>query len=447
MRLANSTTKTLRNLSLPLLFIMVFNATRAQENSPYSRYGIGDLAPNQNMASRQMGGISVADSSNLSINMGNPAAYGFYRNIIFDVGVDITGRRLKNNNAVQKFTSVNTNFSYLQIGFPLASEKMVRKGVNWGMVLGLKPFSRVNYKISTLENIPGLDTAATVYEGQGGINQAHIGTALKIKNFSFGISGGYSFGSKDYVSRRILKNTDSALYTSGQFINNNLVTGGFLELGLMYRIPMKNRSALVLGASTKMKQNLKVSSEVLRTTYYQNSDFAYINIDTVSYTQGVKNTAVLPAMYNIGFSFSDSTHWMFGAELNLGQWKDYRFANMTEPSENNYVIRAGVQYMPFDGRKSRNSYWDFATYRAGGYYGKDYLSLRSDNTIYGVSLGASLPLTTALSTYRTGDAARFNAGVEFGGRGSGNDSFKESIYRINLGLTVNGTWFIKRKYN
>ena len=31
----------------------------AQENSPYSRYGLGDLAPNHNVFSRGMGGISA----------------------------------------------------------------------------------------------------------------------------------------------------------------------------------------------------------------------------------------------------------------------------------------------------------------------------------------------------------------------------------------------------
>ena len=447
MRLVKSTTKTLRNIFVQALLLTSAATAFAQENSPYSRYGIGDLVPNQNMVSRQMGGLSAADTSNLNINLNNPAAYGFFRNIIFDIGVDVTGRRLKNIADAQKFTSVNTNFSYLQIGFPLASEKMVRKNIRWGMALGLKPYSKVNYKISSLEFLPGIDTAFSIYEGTGGLNQANIGTGFKIKNFSLGVTGGYIFGSKDYTTRRVFRNTDSALYTSGQHINNNQVRGNFWDIGLMYRIPMPKKASLTLGASTNLQQNLTVTSEKLRTTYVQSQDNEIINMDTVSFASGVKQTAVLPATYSFGFSYADSAHWTIGAEVNLGQWKDYRFGGVADATQNNFIIRAGLQYLPFDPKKSKLNYFDYVSYRAGGFYGKDYLSLRSDNTIYGFSLGMGMPLTTAVTTYRTGDAARFNIGVEFGGRGSGSDSFKESIYRFNFGLAVNGSWFMKRKYN
>ena len=42
-------------------------SAEAQENSPYSRYGLGDLNPNHNIFTRGMGGISagVADLSDI----------------------------------------------------------------------------------------------------------------------------------------------------------------------------------------------------------------------------------------------------------------------------------------------------------------------------------------------------------------------------------------------
>ena len=43
-----------------LVFILFFCTTAiAQENSPYSRYGLGDVSPSQNINNRGMGGISA----------------------------------------------------------------------------------------------------------------------------------------------------------------------------------------------------------------------------------------------------------------------------------------------------------------------------------------------------------------------------------------------------
>ena len=48
----------------------------AQENSPYSRYGIGNLVPPGNISNRGMGGISAGVSDATTINTVNPASYG-----------------------------------------------------------------------------------------------------------------------------------------------------------------------------------------------------------------------------------------------------------------------------------------------------------------------------------------------------------------------------------
>ena len=47
----------------------------AQENSPYSRYGIGDISPNHNILTRGMGGISAGIADNFSVNFTNPASF------------------------------------------------------------------------------------------------------------------------------------------------------------------------------------------------------------------------------------------------------------------------------------------------------------------------------------------------------------------------------------
>lgn len=62
---------------------------KAQENSPYSRYGLGDIVPSQNTINRAMGGISAAYHDYQSINFTNPASYANISLVTYDLGLEI----------------------------------------------------------------------------------------------------------------------------------------------------------------------------------------------------------------------------------------------------------------------------------------------------------------------------------------------------------------------
>ncbi|MEK7225992.1 MAG: hypothetical protein AAB221_09945, partial [Bacteroidota bacterium] len=64
------------------MFFTAFNPVFSQDNSPYSRYGIGDIVPNTNILSRGMGGVSAAYSDILSINFSNPASYASFQSLV-----------------------------------------------------------------------------------------------------------------------------------------------------------------------------------------------------------------------------------------------------------------------------------------------------------------------------------------------------------------------------
>jgi hypothetical protein len=91
-------------------------------------------------------------------------------------------------------------------------------------------------------------------------------------------------------------------------------------------------------------------------------------------------------------------------------------------------------------------------YRAGFYYGNDYIKLDDKNrTNYGVTLGAAMPLTklqrNSYEYYRDGDVM-LNAGIEYGSRGSKqSQSLRENIMRFSIGVTMSARWFMKPKYD
>src|SRR5574338_693338 len=126
---------------LSSIFLVKYGAVSAQENSPYSRYGLGDIVPGQNIVNRAMGGAAASYYDPVTVNFVNPASYARLKYTTFDVGLDYTGRTLKATNPVRTLNSGYLIPSYIQVGFPLSKKN------NWGMNIGMRPLTRINYEL------------------------------------------------------------------------------------------------------------------------------------------------------------------------------------------------------------------------------------------------------------------------------------------------------------
>lgn len=435
----------------------------AQENSPFSRYGLGDLTPNHNVFTRGMGGISagVADfityntlklpNSN-SINFTNPASLSTIRNTIFDVGLEVDYRILKSTNPAKKFTSANTYVSYLQLAFPLTTPKMAKKGISWGMSLGIKPVSKINYKIEKNERLAGIDSLNTLYEGNGGVNQAHIGTGIKYKNFSIGINAGYMFGSKDYSTRLTFIN-DSTYYYLSNSENKTTFGGFFINGGIQYDLPLakdeKNNITknLRLGVYGNMQHNLNASNDLIREIIIYDANGNQFQLDSVYEEKDVKGKIKYPAMVTFGGVYQDA-NWLIGADFEYGNWKSYRYYGLADQVQNNWTVRVGTQYYPAKETKAVRKYFNFVKYRAGFYYGPDYIKTSASNRAeYGFSLGTGMPLTSIKRMNPYAGYVILNTALEFASRGNKQTNLRESLVRFSIGVSMNASWFQKPKYN
>ena len=443
MHLANLTTARLKRIATLIFTIFLYSISHAQENSPYSRYGMGDLVPNRNVVSRGMGGIAAGYSDFQSINLSNPASLGSVTTTIFDLGGEVSRRTLKSNISPDKFTSTNVFISYLQLGFPIASKKMQQKGNYWGVSFGLRPFSQINYKIEKNERLAGIDSLHTIYEGTGGLNQANISTGIKIKDLSLGISGGYSFGSKDYSSLLNFVN-DSVIYYKSNSAAKTRITGLFVNVGAQYDIKIK-KGLLRLGAYANLKQNLKAKRDNLNETISYDANGGIIAIDTVDFKSNVSGKINIPATYSAGFTYL-SKHWIYGADVDITNWDTYTYYGVKDAVQNTWTVRVGGQFYPATEGTPANKYWSFVKYRAGIFYGPDYIKLDRTRPNYGVTFGAGLPLTS-FQRLRFGEFVTLNTGVEIGARGDKNSrSIRENIARFSFGISMNARWFQKHKY-
>ncbi len=445
---------------LPVLFIVFGLPVIAfsQENSPYSRYGLGDLTPNHNIFTRGMGGISAGVFDYLSNyqgmgsnNFSNPATLGNITNTVFDIGAEADFRTLKSSNPVNKFTAANSMFSYLNLAFPVATEKMKKKNIGWGMSFGLKPVTKINYKIENSKRLTNIDSLYTLYEGTGGTNQAYFGTGFKIKGLSIGFNAGYMFGNKDYSTKLLFIN-DTVTYAKSNTQTKTSFGGFFVNGGLQYEAVLnkdkKDQSPKMLriGLYGNLQQKLKASRDNLTETFSYDANGATYRIDSVYDKKNIKGNIEYPSSFAAGVSYQDE-HWLLGADFEMANWSNYRYYGQSDLVKNNWTVRVGGQYYPAKQGASVKKYFNFVRYRAGFYYGPDYIAVNGSRPDFAFTAGAGFPLTSLQRINWFGEYVMLNTALEVGGRGNNSNNLKENMVRFSVGIAMNGRWFRKIKYD
>lgn len=457
-----------RSIVLAFCF-MCFLQVAAQENSPFSRYGIGDIYPNQNIATRGMGGVSAAYANEQALNTVNPASYSALRYvqlyggargalITYDIGISIDARTLRSTSQASTYKSTNFIPSYIQLGIPLGG-KADLKNRNAGLVFGLRPSTRINYSVENIERT-SIDSLKTLYEGNGGLNQVFVGLAKRWNNLSIGINGGYEFGKKD-ISTKIIFINDTVNYYKSNSENKTTFWGLFFTPGISYNMKLKEvknvkgnyNEALFLrlGASATFSHSLKASTDTLRETFAYSDNTGTTPIDTIHFTAGERGNVNLPLTYNAGFMFSKKyiasnasvNKWSFGADYTAGQWSDYRFYGKQDQLLNSWMVHAGGEFIP---SVFSTKFWSRSTYRIGFYAGKDYIN--ADGNGYNMrALTLGFGFNVKRWTSYDNQSTLINTAIEFGKRGSNVNNVTESFFKLSVGLSLADLWFIRRKYD
>lgn len=421
---------------LGVLLIIAAGVHAQTENSPYSRYGLGDQLPSQNMMSRGIGGVSAAYADVISVNFANPASYAKLKRATFDFGLEIDSRTLREFNPPQKYSSVSPIISYIQLGLPLSTKR------SWGMNIGLRPVTRINYNIEKNEKsaYSDKDSLNTLFEGNGGAYEVYTGTGFSIKNLSVGFNVGYLFGSKDYSTKRFVFSDSVFLYPS-QHMNNTSFGGVFANAGLQYTIKVNKKDMLRLGAFGSLKRVFTAKREVLVQTFQQNATTGEIDsIDVVS-RENTTGKIAYPGNYGVGMMFYKGDRWLIGADYNQTKWSEYTFFGSKDSVQDSWQFHVGGQILP--NIASTKSYWSRVTYRAGLTFGQEYVKVFNDLPTWGASIGFGLPMRPP--SY-TNQYSIINLSFEFGQRGNNVNVVRENFFKIGIGLTLSDIWFIKRKY-
>ena len=429
-----------------LIFFLTGKIVFAQENTPWSRYGLGDPVHSANILNRGMGNIAIAYNNPQSVNFNNPASYSRFgaQRAILDLGIDFQTRNLQNQtNARASFS--NIYIPYLAGGFQLKGEKRKRE---WGVAFGLTPVSKVSYNIESGVR-KGADSIIYNYEGNGGLYQAFAGTGIAFKKFSLGVNIGYRFGSKDYTTRiSMINDTLSGLFTSGLKEVRNNYGGLFAEFGIQYEISLSKKEMITLGSFGSLSSSMQVKSEENIFTYLQPGDRATITpIDSVSAIRKPTGNIVYPSSFGFGCMYDRiaQSKLTIGADFSFQQWTQYRIYDQPDLLTDAWQIKAGVQWIPEIKSKAKKNKRTLI-YRAGTYYTQDPYIFNGNVNSYGFTLGLGLPVKKySYTEFNRNNMLNF--AFEFGRRGNATNVIVENYFRLAFGVTFSDIWFIKSKYD
>jgi len=267
--------KQISRVTLFLVLVCYLTPSKAQINSPFSRYGLGNEVLNgQNAASQGMGGFSTAFTSSMSgsygqsINFNNPASYSQHYMTTFDLATSLSQTILQRIEPSAREKSAYFVPNYLAIGVPINKKKKI------GFAFGLQPLTNIRYSVNQVENFNGQDSLLNSYRGDGGLNQLFIGAAKGWKYLSLGFNTGFNFGRKDIETfKTISYNRDSSYFYQSKSSTKTSFSGLFLKLGAQgeFTILKKDRPAIKerteytisYGATYTLDQSLKLPFQVL----------------------------------------------------------------------------------------------------------------------------------------------------------------------------------------
>lgn len=427
-------------LVLILLVFAKFAFSQANINSPYSRFGIGDLSQTYFGQAQGLGGAATGLREYNSINFFNPASYSAIKLTTLEAGLRMNFTNLQSQTDHQ--FNVDAQYAYLALAFPLTNK--------WGLSVGLLPYSNMGYSQSLLQhdNILGPETA--VYSGQGGLTQGYIGTGYEVaKGLSVGVNAGYVFGNLAQTQSLQFANSrgtaSDTIYNSR--ISGKTSLGGFLiGYGLQYSFNIGKDNKFTIGYSGSYRTNLITRERSYTQRYSSSSKDNELIIDTVSSINNGKSTTVLPTTNNIGISYHYKDKLLLTTDYKFGKWSDFQYQGARQGFTNSHQIAFGAQYTP--DITSVSSYLDLIDYRIGGNFGQTYLNLNGTQVNqYAVTLGFGIPIRAGGGYNPSQISSKLNIAFEYGQRGAiANSLVKENYVNLRLGFVLNQLWFYRKRY-
>ena len=412
----------IKNLILTILTLPAF--IFAQGGSTYTQYGIGDL--NHSFSARRLAigefGAALSDYNNL--NSLNPAAWSNLTLTRFEAGYEFSSTEISNEAVSGRYNE--SSFSGFKFGFPL------ERGYGISLVLGLVPYSNVNYEVVKAESNADVvsNGASRTFSGEGGLSRLFVGSSYKLPfDFSIGASFEYYTGKIDYNSA--IRFVDQSDFINTSFLNSYKYEGIGYSIGLISNdfaelMGLEKIDELRLGFAFSYVSDLKTDTSLSAAT----------SIGTKFIESATVKTS-LPYRFDAGLSFRFNKKVLFVMDYFFQNWSDYKFNSTESPFlQDQKIYSFGFEFS--EPRDQYSSFWEQMMFRGGlSYEQTQYLINGEGINQYSVYAGVSFPLSVENS---------FDVGFQYGIRGTKeNNLLKENIFKTTFSLSFGELWFVRKE--
>ncbi len=404
------------------LFFVQLSVAQNNTNSPYTRYGYGELVDVNSGEQRAMGGAAFGSRNKSSINAINPASYSAVDSMTFMFDVGMTGLFSRFSDPNGSNSSFNSNLEYVNMQFPITK---------WmGFSAGLLPYSFSGYNYSRIDSVQTMNHTTTPtygyysesFSGAGGVSQVYSGVSVNLfDHISVGVNAYYMFGQVMNNRSIVFANTDYSSPSSTQ-INAIAVSNFRFRYGIQLYNTFAKKHNVTLGLIYENKAPF--NGKFIQTHFA-------VPADTIVYDDEFE----LPMTFGVGLNYIFDEKLTIAADFSMQQWGDALFYGKTDSLTNRSKLAIGGEYIP---NPRGSKYFERVRYRAGINIHDPYYKIAGNTQMknFGISFGVGLPL-------RTGNSV-LNATIEYGKVGEKN-LFREDYFKLTFNATFNESWFFKRK--
>lgn len=399
-------------------------------NSPYTRFGFGELADRSFGAGRAMGGVGIGLRSPRQINPMNPASYSSMDSLTFLFDFGVVGQLSWFDDGVNKQKDINGNIEYMAMQFPVTKRL--------ALSLGLLPYSFVGYDFGTVYS-EGDAPYVQAFSGSGGLNEMYLGASIDIwqKRLAIGANAGYFFG--NIVHEQQVQFSSSTGGNNLSFKEHLRVKDLKFDFGAQYTHPLSLTQRMVFGLTYSPANKLQTTSYKIETIGDPSGSTTNATSDTIS-----GQRFDIPDSYGFGLSYIKDNKLTIAVDALYETWENAYFFDEKGDFKNRLRLAGGLEFIP---NSADRAFFNRIRYRAGAHYSNSYLKV---NTVigeektgfgyneYGASIGLGFPLIDMRSFVNvTFEYVKVKPESRL--------MIDEQYFRFTVNYTFNEMWFRKRK--
>jgi hypothetical protein len=351
-----------------ILFLFLFASKMFAQNvmtsSPYSMFGLGEMANGLYGRNVAMGGVAYGMREPLLLTIENPAGL---------TGVD-TCRLLAEVSAFlkreyyQSGGKSNDAFTGSVSAITLGGRIIPR----WYAAVGVTPYSAMGYYFKSAQPLEGTPDSevSSLFEGDGGLSEASLTHAILLPgHLSLGVNLNYLFGNLSQTETQEAMAVKQTMYTQSFYA----------DFGLQYQRRLNRQMQVTLGAVYGYKQGLKIENTMTFTSGSSETE-----------RSKKKTNQYLPSFMGIGGALQYK-QYTYALDYTLREYSALTSGDSRIKFTDTHELRAGVSYLP--STHPSESYWKRVTYKAGVTMSTPYYKISGKSGfIWRACIGLGLPV-------------------------------------------------------